>query len=96
MPSLSRLLLSAIAALAIFGLLLLNGSGYDWMAELDPGIEPSTIETDGNRALVRNLLLTTALGASALMAIGAKTRGARILPLVLSVLALAAYVFSAA
>jgi hypothetical protein len=95
-PSLSRLLLSAIAALAIFGLLLLQGSAYDWMVELDPGIDPSMIETDGNRALVRNLLLTTALGASALMAIGAKTRGARMLPLVLSVLALVAYVFSAA
>ncbi len=96
MPSLSRLLLSAIAALAIFGLLLLQGSAYDWMVELDPGIDPSMIETDGNRALVRNLLLTTALGASALMAIGAKTRGARMLPLVVSVFALAAYVFSAA
>jgi hypothetical protein len=96
MARLSRLFLSTTAILAISGILLLSGDRYDWMPGLDPTIDPSGIETDGSRALVRNLLLTAALGASALMAIGAKTRGARMLPLVLSVFALAAYVFSAA
>lgn len=94
MPHLSRLLLSAIPVLAIFGLLLLRESGYDWMAELEPGLDPSAIETDGSRPLVRNFLLGAALVASALMAIAKRTRGAQILPLVWAVLATAAYVFS--
>lgn len=94
MPNLSHLLLSAIPVLAIFGLLLLRGSGYDWMAELEPGLDPSAIETNGSRALVRNFLLGAALVALALMAIAKRTRGAQILPLVWAVLATVAYVFS--
>ncbi|MBU0739890.1 MAG: hypothetical protein KJ981_07080 [Alphaproteobacteria bacterium] len=93
MARLSRLFLSTTAILAISGILLLSGDRYDWMPGLDPTIDPSGIETDGSRALVRTLLLAAALVASAMMALttNARTRGERLLPLVLSLAALAAY-----
>jgi|GEM_PF-4527342 len=93
MARLSRLFLSTTAILAISGILLLSGDRYDWMPGLDPTIDPSGIETDGSRALVHTLLLAAALAASAMMALitNARTRGERLLPLVLSLAALAAY-----
>ncbi len=93
MARLSRLFLSTTAILAISGILLLSGDRYDWMPGLDPSIDPSGIETDGSRALVRSVLLAAALAASAIMAFitKARTRGERLLPLVLSLAALAAY-----
>lgn len=96
MPRPSRLFLSTLSVIAVSGILLLSGDRYDWMPGLDPSIDPSGIETDGSRALVRTLLLATALAASAILAIftKARTRGERLLPLVLSLAALAAYVFS--
>jgi len=82
--------------LATLSILLLGGDRYDWMPGIDASIDPSGIETDGSRALVRTVLLTAALGASAMMFILARTRarGEHILALVLFSSALAAYVFS--
>ena len=96
MPSLSRLFLSTISVLAISGILLLSGDRYDWMPGLDPSIDPSGIETDGSRALVRTVLLAVALAASAMLAMftKARTRGERLLPLVLAFTALAGYIVS--
>lgn len=96
MPSLSRLFLSTISVIATSGILLLRGDRYDWMPGLDPNIDPSGIETDGSRALVRTVLLAAALAASAMLAMftKARTRGERLLPLVLSLAALAGYVVS--
>lgn len=96
MPSLPRLFLLTISALATLGILLLGGDRYDWMPGIDASIDPSGIETDGGRALVRTVLLTAALTASAMMFIFARTRsrGEHILPLVLFFSALAVYIFS--
>lgn len=96
MPSLSRLLLSTISVLVISGILLLSGDRYDWIPGLDPNIDPSGIETDGSRALVRTVLLAAALAASATLAMfpKARTRGERLLPLVLSLAALGGYIIS--
>ncbi|MFN7092144.1 MAG: hypothetical protein ACK4P4_16520 [Allorhizobium sp.] len=93
MARLSRLFLSTTAILAISGILLLSGDRYDWMPGLDPTIDSSGIETDGSRALVRTVLLAAALAASATIALvtKARLRGERLLPLVLSLGAIAAY-----
>jgi hypothetical protein len=98
MPRPSRLILSTLSVIAVSGILLLSGDRYDWMPGLDPTIDPSGIETDGSRALVRRLLLATALATSVIMAMftKAQTRGERLLPLVLCLAALAAYVTSGA
>ena len=96
MPSLSRLFFSTISVLAILGILLLSGDRYDWMPGLDQSIDPSGIETDGSRSLVRTALLAVSLAATMIMIIVARTRtrGNPMLPLVLFLASLAAYVFS--
>lgn len=84
----------AIYAIAAAGMLLLDGSKYDWMAEVDPAYLATSIETDGSRNLVRTVLFLAALGAMAGLTIIGKTRGKRIVPLVLSVLAVGIYALS--
>ncbi len=65
------------------------------MADIDASLDPMTIEADGDRALVRIVLLLIALAAAAIMAATTKTttRSRYVLPLVLSLLAIAAYGF---
>lgn len=94
MQRLPRLLLSTVTMLCMIGLLMLAGSEYDWITDFDPGLEGSRIESDGSRALVRTMLLFIGFGASALAALATKTRGERLLPLVLCLLTLGAYAFS--
>lgn len=96
MQPMVRLATLAIYAIAVLGILLLGGSKYDWMAEVDPTFAASSIETDGSRNLVATLLLLAALSAMAALAAVGKTRGERIVPLVLSVVAVGAYAFSRA
>lgn len=95
MRHLLRLMFAVISLSATFGLGLLSGHEYGWMAEFDASLDPMTIETDGNRALVRIVLLIVALVAAAIMAATKKTttRSSYGLPLVLSLLAIAAYGF---
>lgn len=96
MQPMVRLATLAIYAIAVSGILLLGGSKYDWMAEIDPAFTASSIETDGSRNLVATLLLLAALSAMAALAAIGKTRGERTLPLVLSLVAVGAYAFSRA
>jgi hypothetical protein len=94
MQRLVRLASLAIYAIAVLGMLLLGGSQYDWMSEVDPAHAATSIETDGSRNLVRTLLLLAALGAMTGQIFKSKTRGERTVPLVLSVLAAAIYAYS--
>lgn len=96
MLRLPRLLLSTVSMLCIIGLLLLTGSEYGWMTDFDPGLESTRIKSDGSRALVRTMLLFMGFGASSFAAFIARTKGERLLPLVLSLLTLGAYVFGSA
>lgn len=96
MQRLVRLATMAIYAIAVLGILVLGGSKYDWMAEVDPAFAASSIETDGSRNLVATLLLLAALSAMAALAAIGKTRGKRIVPLVLSFMAVGAYALSRA
>lgn len=96
MQRMVRLATLAIYAITVWGILILGGSKYDWMAEVDPAFAASSIETDGSRNLVATLLLLTALSAMAALAAISKTRGERIVPLVLSMVAVCAYAFSRA
>ena len=96
MQRLVRLATLAIYAIAVLGILLLGGSKYDWMAEVDPTFAASSIETDGSRNLVATLLLLAALSAMAALAAIGKTRGERTLPLVLTLVAVGAYAVSRA
>lgn len=96
MQRLVRLAILAIYATAVLGILLLGGSKYDWMAEVDPAFAASSIEIDDSRNLVATLLLLAALSAMAALAAIGKTRGERTLPLVLSLVAVGAYAFSRA
>lgn len=95
MPHLLRLMLAVISLSATFGIGLLSGHEYGWMADIDAGLDPTTIETEGDRALVRIVLLLIALAAPPIMAATTKTatRSRYALPLVLSLLAIAAYGF---
>ena len=95
MRHLLRLMLAVISLSATFGMGLLSGHEYGWMANIDASFDPTTIETDGDRALVRIVLLLIALAAAAIMATTTKTatRSRYRLPLVLSLLAIAAYGF---
>lgn len=95
MRHLLRLMLAVISLTATFGLGLLSGHEYGWIAEFDASLDPTTLETDGNRALMRIVLLIIALAAAATMAATTKiaTRSRYVLPLVLSLLAIAAYGF---
>lgn len=96
MQRLVRLATLAIYVIAVLGILLLGGSKYDWMAEVDPTFAASSIETEGSRNLVATLLLLAALSAMVALAAISKTRGKRIVPLVLSMVAVCAYAFSRA
>lgn len=96
MQRLVRLATLAIYVIAVLGILLLGGSKYDWMAEVDPAFTPGSIETDGSRNLVATLLLLAALSAMAALAAIGRTRGKSIVPLVLSVVAVGAYALSRA
>lgn len=87
MQRLVRLATLAIYAIAVLGILVLGGSKYDWMTEIDTTFAASSIETDGSRNLVATLLLLAALSAMAALAAIGKTRGERIVPLVLSMVA---------
>ena len=95
MRHLLRLMLAVLSLSASFGMGLLGGHEYGWMAEFDASLDPMTIEADGDRALVRIVLLLIALAAAAIMAATTKTttRSSYGLPLVLSLLAIAAYGF---
>ena len=95
MRHLLRLMLAVISLSATLGMGLLSGHEYAWMADIDAGLDPMTIETDGDRALVRIVLLLIALAAAAIMAATTRTttRSSYGLPLVLSLLAIAAYGF---
>lgn len=95
MRHLFRLMLAVISLSATFGMGLLSGHEYGWMANIDPSLDPTTLETDGDRALVRIVLLIIASAAAAIMAATTKTttRSRFGLPLVLSLLAIAAYGF---
>ncbi len=94
MQRLVRLATLAIYAIAVSGILVLGGSKYDWMAEVDPAFTPGSIETDDSRNLVATLLLLAALSAMVALAAMSKTRGKRIVPLVLSFMAVGAYALS--
>jgi hypothetical protein len=83
-----------ISILCIAALLMLAGSEYGWMTDFAPSTESAAMESDGNRALVRTMLLVIAFGASGLAVFATKTRGERLLPLVLCLLTLGAYAFS--
>ena len=96
MQRMVRLATLAIYAIAVLGILVLGGSKYDWMAEVDPAFAASSIDTDGSRNLVVTLLLLAALSTMAALAAIGKTRGERILPLVLSLVAVGAYALSRA
>ena len=96
MQPMVRLATLAIYAIAVSGILVLGGSKYDWMAEVDPAFAASSIEIDGSRNLVATLLLVAALSAMVALASISKTRGKRIVPLVLSLMAIGAYAFSRA
>lgn len=91
MKRLSRLAALTVYFLALLGMMLLGGRKYDWMADLDPTLSVDAIETDGSRDLVATLLFGTALCAAAILATSAKTKSARIAPLVLASLAVALY-----
>jgi hypothetical protein len=95
LPHLLRLMLAVISLSATFGLGLLSGHEYGWIADIDAGLDPMTIETHGDRALARIVLLLIALAAAAILAATTKTstRSRYVLPLVLSLLAIAAYGF---
>ncbi|MDR7027803.1 hypothetical protein [Rhizobium rosettiformans] len=95
MQHLWRLMLAVISLSATLGMGLLSGHEYGWIADIDAGLDPTTIETDGDRALVRIVLLLIALAAAAIMAAATKTatRSRYALPLVLSLLAIATYGF---
>lgn len=94
MKGLDRLAATATYALAVSAMLLLSGSKYDWMAELDADLSAGSIETSGNRTVIRTLLLAVALASTAFIAMRGKTRDARLTSLVLSVLAVIAYLFA--
>jgi hypothetical protein len=94
MQRMVRLATLAIYAIAVLAILVLCGSKYDWMAEVDPTFAASSIETDGSRHLVATLLLLAALSAMLALAAMSKTRGKRIVPLVLSFMAVGAYALS--
>ncbi|MFN7125022.1 MAG: hypothetical protein ACK4M8_04010 [Allorhizobium sp.] len=96
MQPMVRLATLAIYAIAVSGILVLGGSKYDWIAQVDPAFAASSIETDGSRNLVATLLLLAALSAMAALAAMSKTRGKRMVPLVLSLVAVGAYAFSRA
>lgn len=96
MLRLVRLATLAIYAIAVLGILVLGGSKYDWMTEVDPAFGASSIETNGSRNLVATLLFLAALSAMAALAAIGKTRGERILPLVLTLVAVGAYALSRA
>jgi hypothetical protein len=96
MQRLVRLATLAIYAVAVPGILLLGGSKYDWMAEVDTTYATDAIETDGSRTLVATLLLFAALSAMIVLAAIGKTRGESGVPLVLSIVAVGAYAFSQA
>ena len=95
MRHLLRLMLAVISLSASFGIGLLSGHEYGRMANIDASFDPTTIETDGDRALVRIVLLLMALAAAAIMVATTKaaTRSSYGLPLVLSLLAIATYDF---
>ncbi|QEE44055.1 hypothetical protein FVA81_05240 [Rhizobium sp. WL3] len=92
MKRLSRLAAMIVYMLALFGIWLLGESKYAWMSDLDPTYAEAAIETDGSRDLVATLLLVIALIATAFLATSGSTRGARVAPLVLAILAVVLYV----
>ena len=94
MQRLVRLVTLAIYAVAVPSIVLLGGSKYDWMAEVDAAYAANSMETDGSRPLVATLLLFAALSAMVVLAAIGKTRGERTVPLVLSIAAIGAYAFS--
>ena len=96
MQRMVRLATLAIYAIAVLGILILGGSKYDWMAEVDPAFAANSIETDGSRNLVATLLLLAALSTMAALAAIGETRGERTLPLVLTFVVVGAYAFSRA
>lgn len=96
MKRLSFLATLAVYLLALLGLLLLGGSKYDWMVDVDPTMSLKAVETSGNRDLVASLLLATALCAAAILAKLFESRRARIAALLLASLAVVLYVISRA
>ena len=96
MKRLSFLATLAVYLLALLGMLLLGGSKYDWMVDVDPTMSLKAVETSGNRDLVASLLLATALCAAAILAKLFESRRARIAALLLASLAVVLYVISRA
>ncbi|THV11004.1 hypothetical protein [Rhizobium rhizophilum] len=92
MKRLSRLAAMTVYVLALFSIWLLGGSKYAWMSDLDPTYAEAAIETDGSRDLVATLLLVIAFLATAFLAASGPTRGARVAPLFLAILAVVLYV----
>jgi hypothetical protein len=91
MKRLARLATLTVYPLTLLGMLLLGGSKYDWMVDIDPTLEFDAIESDGSRTVVATLLLMTALSAAAILATSYKSRGARIATLGLALLAVIVY-----
>jgi hypothetical protein len=96
MKRLSFLATLAVFLLALLGMLLLGGSKYDWMVDVDPTVSVKAIETTGNRDLAASLLLATALCAAAILARLHESRRARVAALLLASLAVVLYVISRA
>lgn len=96
MKRLSFLATLTVYLLALLGMLLLGGSKYDWMVDVDPNVSLKAVETSGNRDLVGTLLLATALCAAAILAKLFESRRARIAALILASLAVVLYVISRA
>lgn len=94
MKHLSFLATLAVYLLALLGMLLLGGSKYDWMPDIDPTVSLNAVETSGNRDLVASLLLATALCAAAILAKLLKSRRERVAALFLASPAVVLYVIS--
>ena len=82
--------LQFIYALCFMGLVLLPAQSYDWMRELDPGVEGALPEDgSGNRWVAIAVLLASAWVAQLLSARFARSPGRRWLALGLGGIALA-------
>lgn len=73
MNKLLRIGLHAVYAFGLLLIILLSGSKYDWMTEMDPSIQAGAIEDgSGNSAVFSGLLLVFIIAAQLVVAVKTK------------------------
>lgn len=77
MTTAARWIAHCLYAGAVLVLLLVRGSKYDWMRDMDASIETAQIESAGNRAVIAGLALFLALASQGFVAASTRSRTER-------------------